>query len=396
MRTTPGRILMAAVIAAVLSSTAPSEADAKTLVVAVTGSDSGGCGGKATPCRSISQAVTNAAAGDKIVVGAGRYGDVDGDGVLGEPGEEAAAAGALVTVTKPLAIESRDGAAATIIDAGGTTANHVRIVANGVRFGKPKKGFTLQNAPSGSGVTVEVSPGNDVVVAGNRSVGNRNGFRSVAQGMLFTGNQAIGNTDAGFLLWSAGTRLVANEAIRNEDGVEAESDGRNAQIIGNTIVGNLVAGISIDGKEGAVITGNVVSGNLGDGIRLDADDALVSGNVVNGNVDAGVYANGSRIAITKNTAYANVGPGIVITSQSADVTVTGNNLAGNDRAGNGCGIFKFTDDAVDATGNFWGTPTGPGPAPADDACDDTPANNLGTTPFAPKEIKVKPKPPKIG
>ena len=395
MRTPPGRHVLAA-LATVLLSSAWSGAEAKTLVVAVTGSDNGGCGGKATPCRSISQAVANAAPGDKIVVGPGRYGDVDGDGILGEPGEEAAAASALVTVTKPLAIESRDGAAATIIDAGGTTANHVRIVANGVRFGKPKKGFTLQNAPSGSGVTVEVSPGNDVVVAGNRSVGNRNGFRSVAQGMLFTGNQAIGNTDAGFLLWSAGTRLVGNEAIGNENGVEAESDGRNAQIIGNTIVRNSLAGIKIDGKEGAVITGNIVSGNLAEGIRLDADDALVSGNVVNGNVDAGVYANGTRITITKNTAYANVGPGVVVTSPSQDVTVTGNNLAGNDRESNGCGIFKFTDDAVDATGNFWGTSTGPGPTPADQACDDTSADNLATTPFAPKEIKVKPKPPKIG
>jgi hypothetical protein len=94
--------------------------------------------------------------------------------------------------------------------------------------------------------------------------------------------------------------------------------------------------------------------------------------------------------------YANVGPGIIITSPSEDVTVTGNNLAGNDRADNGCGLFKFTADAVDATGNFWGTPTGPGPAPADQACDDTTADNLGTTPFAPKEIKVKPKQPKIG
>jgi len=56
---------------------------------ATTGTDSGGCGTKIDPCRSISQAINNGAAGDSISVGPGLYGDLDNDGVLsGTGGEE--------------------------------------------------------------------------------------------------------------------------------------------------------------------------------------------------------------------------------------------------------------------------------------------------------------------
>jgi hypothetical protein len=53
---------------------------AATLLVAAGGLDADGCGTKAAPCRSITRAVGNAAPGDKIVVGPGRYGDLDADG----------------------------------------------------------------------------------------------------------------------------------------------------------------------------------------------------------------------------------------------------------------------------------------------------------------------------
>src|SRR5579864_4067004 len=39
-------------------------------------------------CRSISQAVDNATDGDVIWVGAGRYGDLNGNGSFADPGDE--------------------------------------------------------------------------------------------------------------------------------------------------------------------------------------------------------------------------------------------------------------------------------------------------------------------
>jgi len=64
-------------------------ADSATLNVANNGVDSDICGAASAPCRSISQAIANAADGDTVVVGPGRYGDLNGDGRLGGPGEEA-------------------------------------------------------------------------------------------------------------------------------------------------------------------------------------------------------------------------------------------------------------------------------------------------------------------
>src|SRR4051812_32658563 len=56
--------------------------------VANNGIDAHGCGARAEPCRSITQAMANAANGSIIVVGPGRYGDLNGDGKFDAPGEE--------------------------------------------------------------------------------------------------------------------------------------------------------------------------------------------------------------------------------------------------------------------------------------------------------------------
>jgi hypothetical protein len=122
-------------------------AQAVELHVENNGVDGSSCGDRRNPCRSISQAISNADAGDRILVGPGRYGDLDQDGVLGEPGEEAGDVGGcqcMITVNKQVTILSTDGAEATVLDAGlvgGLVA--VRIVADGVVFGQQGRGFTL-------------------------------------------------------------------------------------------------------------------------------------------------------------------------------------------------------------------------------------------------------------
>ena len=59
------------------------------MAVADHGVDVPGCGQDVTsPCRSISQAIALADAGDTILVGPGRYGDLNDNGRLDEAGEE--------------------------------------------------------------------------------------------------------------------------------------------------------------------------------------------------------------------------------------------------------------------------------------------------------------------
>jgi parallel beta-helix repeat protein len=385
---------------AVATMMAASDAHAKKLEVAVTGVDGPTCGGKATPCRSIARTIANAVAGDAIVVGPGRYGDLDGDAVLGEVGEEPAPAGetSMLVIDKPLTVTSRDGALATVIDASTADRDLVSISSNGVVFGKPRKGFTLQNAPSGRrGLVVSAPAGSGIVVAGNLARANDAGFVINAPSALVTANQAANNS-FGFVLGAAGVRLVGNLALSNvNDGLNVLAPGSAAQIIGNAFIGNGSQGARVQSTAGGVLVrGNVASGNGGSGFAIGTDAVTITGNVATGNGGSGFFVNGTAITVTKNTAYANAADGVAIGFAGADVTVTGNNLAGNDLVGaTGCGVSKFLDNVVDATGNFWGAPTGPGPAPADKACDDSMANTFTTTPFSTKEIKVKTKPPKV-
>ena len=60
----------------------------RTLWVTNDGKDSGACGSRASPCRSISQAMENAVDGDTIWVGAGRYGHISGDPNFAGPGDD--------------------------------------------------------------------------------------------------------------------------------------------------------------------------------------------------------------------------------------------------------------------------------------------------------------------
>src|SRR3954451_15636563 len=90
------------------------------------GTDSPSCGSAASPCRSISQAMENASAGDLVSVGAGIYGNISGDGTFTHPGDEhpqllplhrvsAQPDGCIVCITKPLKVLSLHGAGSTII-----------------------------------------------------------------------------------------------------------------------------------------------------------------------------------------------------------------------------------------------------------------------------------------
>src|SRR5262245_14686348 len=80
---------LGAALVAAIALAAP--ANAATLRVANNGVDGAGCGTTTSPCRSLSRAIANAVAGDRIIVGPGRYGDLDRDGTFGESGEETGA-----------------------------------------------------------------------------------------------------------------------------------------------------------------------------------------------------------------------------------------------------------------------------------------------------------------
>jgi hypothetical protein len=327
----------------------PDAYGATTVYVANNGVDSNVCGTIATPCRSITQAIANAAPGNTIVVGPGAYGDLNGNGLLGDTGEEnpPASCRCILRIDKSVKVISSDGAASTIVGAP-TVPNlivNVSIDAAGVQFGAPLQGFTIPNTLTLAGqedATYGISAvGDQVSIVGNRVVVRSNGlpFAGIASGafpantntILIQGNQVSG--------WQLGI---------GEDGV-------NITISQNAVQSNFI-GIGVDGGQAM---GNVVTGNY-TGITLYS-------------VVAGARANGNA----------------VLGNQYGFDASAGGTLKGNNIFGNGCGVYvqATVPPVVLADNNYWGAASGPGPDPADDLCG---SGTSATTvdPVATKPFKV--------
>src|SRR3569833_1363489 len=119
------RIGTAAIVTAALTFTCilSNTAAARTLFVTSDGADSGSCGAQASACRSISQGMENAVAGDTILVGAGRNGNISGSPSYTGSGDEhphqltlRGTTGCIVCIDKPISIYSLHGPSVTVIE----------------------------------------------------------------------------------------------------------------------------------------------------------------------------------------------------------------------------------------------------------------------------------------
>lgn len=315
-----------------------------TLYVANNGLDGVDCGSKAAACRSISRALALAAVGDKIVVGPGRYGDLDGDGTLGEPGEETPSqgCGCVLSFNKAVTLISSDGAAATVIDGrGASTSTNVLMVSEGGELGKPGKGFTVTNTKLNGGHGIRIDS-NGVALRGNLVVGSDGG------GQLNTGD-GISTVN------SPGTVLIEGNLVLGWDGSGIRLLGSGKTVRKNRLSTNSI-GVQAAGV--ATISGNVATAN-GIGFMVQ-DQITVGGNAALGN------AEGVRFFAAAFTGV----------------------FAKNNLVGNGCGILNAGTSNLVAANNFWGAATGPGPAPADPICDSSPYTT-SAAPFATKPFNVK-------
>jgi Periplasmic copper-binding protein (NosD) len=317
-----------------------SSAEAGTVNVANDGVDGAACGAKTAPCRSITRGIANAAPGDKVVVGPGRYGDLNSNGVLSGAGEEipTAGCGCMLTVNKAVKLTSSRGAAATVIDARTVAVGkNVLIATNGGAFGAPAKGFMVTNSSGGSGIVLDAT---DVSVRGNQVVSDGNGTFGIetvdGPGLIrIEANQVIGP-------WNSGIRALGG---------------------GKTVRRNAVslAGRGIESFGSNAIEGNVVTAN-GDGLSLNGQGAVV-GNAAVGNRSSGVFATTTNgLSLERNNFFGNAGCGV-----SYNAVIVG---------------------ALLAQKNYWGAATGPGPDPADFSCNG-PSSSTTVTPFATKAFNVK-------
>ena len=384
------------------------------------GSDSGSCGTSAAPCRSISQAIANAADGDTIWVGPGHYGDVNGDGNFTGPGDEqpdptagepnlaAGPYGCIVCVTKALHIYSTGGAAVTVIEANASTgsASTVMILHDGGDFGAVDHGFTITGgnangvmvAPYYAGSNFSVSQ--NMTVMGNIDVGDGVGFN--VQGL---GWHKI--CPAPYCQFTARILVASNRAINNQTGFAVApyywQDWYGQFVVrDNEAVGATTGFFISPGTQDEIgnynardvqVVNNIAAHN-GTGFYVDVV-GLVSYNTALDNSQSGFTVTPSGGPFETNSAIGNGGPGVIvdlsnngwgpgITLNPADVfsTFSNNNFFGNDRkrpAGLSfeggwnpgpsahCGVLNLglvaaspaVPTQLQAANNYWGSSKGP-------------------------------------
>jgi parallel beta-helix repeat protein len=214
------------------------------------------------------------------------------------------------------------------------------ITAAGAEFGRPDHGFLMTPTGSqGGGVGIFANATN-VKIRGNQVIASslHTGARGIetsaaTQTILIESNQVIGWSDIGIIINGNGKTVSLNHVSMNNAGITC--------VVSTTAV-----------------TGNVVADNVTSGINLFEDASDVTGNAIHGN-QSGIAILDSAGPIHKNNIF-----------------------------GNGCGLVNDFA-AVDATTNYWGASTGPGPDPADQVCNMN-GGTATTSPFATKRFAINP------
>ena len=351
------------------------------------GTDSGTCGSASSPCRSISQAVENASAGDIISVGAGIYGNISGDGSFTHPGDEhpqlvprlrsgRSPDGCIVCITKPLKVLSLHGAAATII-VGTTSTTYpatVQISSPGVTFGNVGQGFTVTGG-NAFGIyvdqdAIEAALQQNINIGGNVDIGDGAGF--AFNGLQFSDHPCPDPS----CLATATVFFTNNQATANGTGFSFVD---NAYAGTAAFKNNLASGggTGFDVRSGfqsetgeAVGVGNVsVTGNIavhnGYGFSL-AQTGAITGNSAFANSKAGYLVVPGSV-FQGNSAIGNSGPGLIV-QDSTDIfddmnsdprdqirVFNHNNFYGNDRNRPALRVVE-----ANAAGDIPGIDTGPG------------------------------------
>jgi hypothetical protein len=433
-----------AALGAAITLAGAASATSATLNVTNDGADSATCGAQSKPCRTISQAIENAADGDSIEVGAGIYGNVSGDPNFAGPGDEHAQVGdfpqngCIICINKGVHIYSLHGAAVTIIQSiPSAFPSTVMIQSDGVTFGQAGGGFTVTGGNL-NGVILDLNVFNttngivlkrNVTIAGNIDIGDGSGF--VFSGLEFEDRAC----PVPSCMSTAKLTFSDNESISNGAGFIVTVNTFNQPII---LQNNLAQG----GGNGFFVDPGLQNE---DALKIGAGNVSVLGNVAThngfgynltlvGKTENNTAAGNSQAGFTGvasgtfrgNSALGNGGPGILINYAANFFSFAPlsnnyspfiqNNFYGNDRnrpvlAGAfgapspgpsaHCGVLNLGDEAaagmaasgqgsldpqtLQANGNFWGSAQGPNPTGIGDAaggvCDQNGAVTIAK-PFA--------------
>lgn len=372
------RNLVPVVIAGLLA--LPGAAWGATRHTQVTGADSGTCGAAASPCRTITQAMANASAGDTIAVGPGQYGSANGDADLSDAGEESSGvAGKMIVVNKELALVAASGTGSVVLSGSGVTGITalVSIESDGVTFGKKGKGFVVSNLVSATGAGVAVSPAvSDVTVEGNTfrsitlnslvldGIGNSAKENSLEKKVAVRGADHVlqkntlrncvsdvsvdgsGHTVAKNRLIQGGSIILAatsSSVLVKQNEISGDCGGSAVTVLGganhvfsaNTITGRDGVQFDVQGGSKNQFLNNVTRGGSSGFLVTGGSDLTFIGNLASGHTSTGFFITPfpvTNITMKKNVSIGNGGMGFSF-NQTLTLTLVGNSAIGNGDAG---------------------------------------------------------------
>lgn len=360
--------------------------------VAANGTDSGTCSTSGAACRTISYAVSKAVAGETVHVGPGTYDE-------------------LVTVDKSLTFEGANkGKKAGASPAIRSAESVVKGFRNpGVPHPDPSQptdvtvdGFTID--PQGDAALVQPSTFHLVSLSGGAHVSVRNNVFRGGDYVADCGYDCTTMTDAAVMVQSGTYEVRDNAFVNFRSPVDVTQFDAAHPIVSATIAGNSfthytnrAVWVREDGAGGPFPGAVTIQGNVFDatgwtsaswspaGIVMTSGGNTVTGNTFSSN-GSGVFAqvcDGTNTAGTPNSFTSNSFVGnrsgiqlfVVGTCGSGEVdpTITGNRFEGTftgvglvDEPEIGVrwnGAVGVNGDAapsvVDASCNWWGTPSGP-------------------------------------
>lgn len=216
---------------------------------------------------------------------------------------------------------------------------------------------TFSGAQHGVGIFVYAPNGNayDVLIDGNVIEDYQK------NGMTISGNGITAEITDNIVTGAGPTSVIAQNGIQ-------VSGGADALIQGNTVTGNVYipdttvsTGVLFFGPGNVEIIDNTLDGNDVNAYITGAGTAEINGNTLSNGAWNGLWVDGTTsVVITDNLFLGNTeGIGLDSMDMTA-VQITGNVFNDNTLA-----VANYDTVDVDATGNFWGCPTGPD----DPACD---------------------------
>ncbi|MCL1856430.1 MAG: hypothetical protein FWF84_02145, partial [Kiritimatiellaeota bacterium] len=248
----------------------------------------------ATAKRTIQAAVDIAGAGDGIVVTNGTYAPIK-------------------TANKAIAISSVNGAAATVIDGGGTS-RCASLGTSSTQTNTVLSGFTLTNGLSADGAGAHSGTLNHCVVSGNTSTGGGGGACASALNHCTVSGNVAATTGGGTRYCRLTDCTVSGNTASQSGGGAYFSTLNNCTVSGNTSE-RYGGGV----YEGTLNNCAVFGNRANDGGGGGAFYGTLNNCTVSGNTAAGYYGSGG-------TYYCTINNSIVWGNAVIDGTTTNYNL----------------------------------------------------------------------